>query len=314
VDNQNLLEIIQVLGTSNKFFGTFASFPDATTASQTKLYVDKLNGIIYRNDGTSYIAVSSSASGLNYKGSWDSLGNTPTIVSGIGIAGEFYKVSVPSTGVTTIDGESTWTIDDQISFNGTIWQRIPNTNIDNTPVELSVNTTITQLDTVYLVNTSVSDVTITIPDAIVSNGGKEVQVIKNSGDFNVLVETVSSQDIGTLTTQTISKTSKGLTMISRGGSNSYAITQDSRSSFNIVEVTANETVSADHNTILANGTFTITLPTTIKKGFRFDIKNIGTGIITLFSSVNIDDTSTKTINVQYDAYTIQWDGVQWWII
>lgn len=62
--------------------------------------------------------------GGSYQGTWNATTNTPTITSGVGSNGDFYKVSVG--GTTTIDGVSSWSIGDEIRFNGTVWQRIPN--------------------------------------------------------------------------------------------------------------------------------------------------------------------------------------------
>lgn len=63
----------------------------------------------------------------SYLGTWDASINSPTITSGVGSSGEFYKVSVG--GSVVIDGTGSWTTGDEIRFNGTIWQRIPNTNL-----------------------------------------------------------------------------------------------------------------------------------------------------------------------------------------
>ena len=62
----------------------------------------------------------------SYLGVWNATTNTPTITSGVGSSGEFYKVSVG--GSINIDGTSSWSIGDEIRFNGTVWQRIPNTS------------------------------------------------------------------------------------------------------------------------------------------------------------------------------------------
>lgn len=59
---------------------------------------------------------------LNFKGTWNASTNTPTIVSGTGVKGDYYQVSVA--GSTTIDGISNWGVGDIIAFNGTTWQRI----------------------------------------------------------------------------------------------------------------------------------------------------------------------------------------------
>jgi hypothetical protein len=70
---------------------------------------------------------------LIYKGSWNASTNTPTITNGTGIAGNFYIVT--TAGTTNIDGTASWAIGDWVIFNGTIWERVPNTN-----TVVSVNT------------------------------------------------------------------------------------------------------------------------------------------------------------------------------
>ncbi len=64
------------------------------------------------------------------KGAWDASTNTPTLVSGVGTAGDYYFVSVA--GTTTIDGISSWSIGDKIIFSGTAWQNAPNPTSDAT--------------------------------------------------------------------------------------------------------------------------------------------------------------------------------------
>lgn len=64
----------------------------------------------------------SSLGGLVYLGTWNASTNTPTLNSGVGTAGFFYKVSVA--GSTNLDGITTWNIGDQVVFNGTAWERV----------------------------------------------------------------------------------------------------------------------------------------------------------------------------------------------
>lgn len=63
---------------------------------------------------------------LIYKGSWNAATNTPTITSGVGVAGNFYIVT--TAGNTTIDGVTPWAVGDWIIFSGSAWQKVPNTN------------------------------------------------------------------------------------------------------------------------------------------------------------------------------------------
>jgi hypothetical protein len=84
--------------------------------------------------------------------------------------------------------------------------------------------------------------------------------------------------------------------------------------FAISTQTATYAVLPTDHTINCNGTFTVTLPTTnIEVGQEYYIKNIGTGTITVFSTVNIDFASTVSLNVQGQSITVQWDGTQYWI-
>jgi hypothetical protein len=59
----------------------------------------------------------------NYKGLWNAFNNSPAIVSGVGIKGDTYNVSVA--GTTAIDGHNSWAVGDQIVHNGTIWEHLP---------------------------------------------------------------------------------------------------------------------------------------------------------------------------------------------
>jgi hypothetical protein len=69
---------------------------------------------------------------LVYKGTWNASTNTPTLASGVGNKGDYYVVSVA--GNTNLDGITDWQVNDIAVFNGTVWQKI-----DNTDAVLSVN-------------------------------------------------------------------------------------------------------------------------------------------------------------------------------
>lgn len=59
---------------------------------------------------------------LVYQGTWNASTNSPTLASGTGTKGFYYKVSVA--GTTTIDGISSWNVGDDIVFDGTVWDKI----------------------------------------------------------------------------------------------------------------------------------------------------------------------------------------------
>lgn len=67
-----------------------------------------------------------------YKGAWDASTNTPSLASGVGGVGDYYVVSV--SGTTNLDGITDWQVTDWAVFNGTVWEKI-----DNTDQVVSVN-------------------------------------------------------------------------------------------------------------------------------------------------------------------------------
>lgn len=69
---------------------------------------------------------------LNYKGTWDAATNNPTLTSSVGNKGDYYVVSVA--GNTNLNGITDWQVNDFAVFNGSVWQKI-----DNTDAVLSVN-------------------------------------------------------------------------------------------------------------------------------------------------------------------------------
>ena len=69
---------------------------------------------------------------LNYQGTWDALTNSPALSSGVGTKGYYYVVNVA--GTTNLDGITDWQIGDWAVFNGTVWQKV-----DNTDAVTSVN-------------------------------------------------------------------------------------------------------------------------------------------------------------------------------
>ena len=96
--------------------------------------------------------------GLSYQGSWNASTNTPTLVSSTGVNGYYYVVSVA--GSTNLNGITDWQIGDWAIFNGTIWQKIDQTNLVS-----SVN------GQVGAVSIGYADLAGTIPTWAIANGG-----------------------------------------------------------------------------------------------------------------------------------------------
>jgi trimeric autotransporter adhesin len=64
---------------------------------------------------------------LVYQGTWNASTNSPTLASGVGTKGYYYVVSVA--GSTNLDGITDWQVGDWAVFNGTVWQKVDNSEI-----------------------------------------------------------------------------------------------------------------------------------------------------------------------------------------
>jgi hypothetical protein len=69
---------------------------------------------------------------LNYQGTWNASTNTPTLTSSVGTKGYYYVVNVA--GSTNLNGITDWVVGDWAVFNGSVWQKV-----DNTDAVTSVN-------------------------------------------------------------------------------------------------------------------------------------------------------------------------------
>jgi hypothetical protein len=84
---------------------------------------------------------------LSYQGTWDASTNTPTLTSSVGTKGYYYVVNVA--GNTNLNGITDWLVGDWAVYNGSIWQKV-----DNTETVTSVNG---QTGAVVLTTTDVAE-------------------------------------------------------------------------------------------------------------------------------------------------------------
>lgn len=76
-----------------------------------------------RADGT---ALALQVAAMEYKGAWNASTNSPTLADGAGGTGDVYRVSVAGTQ-NLGSGNITFGVGDNIIYNGTIWEKIDNT-------------------------------------------------------------------------------------------------------------------------------------------------------------------------------------------
>jgi predicted heme/steroid binding protein len=72
------------------------------------------------------------AGGVTYEGTWNAATNVPFLQSSVGVQGHYYVVSVD--GTTNLNGITDWKLGDWAIFNGSVWEKV-----DNTDAVVSVN-------------------------------------------------------------------------------------------------------------------------------------------------------------------------------
>ena len=115
----------------------FVSGSGTVTAADTILSaIQKING-----------NVAAILGGAIYQGTWNASTNSPSITGSSGTKGHYYVVSVA--GSTSIDGITDWKVGDWIIYNGSVWQKV-----DNTDAVSSVNG---QIGAVSLTTTDIAE-------------------------------------------------------------------------------------------------------------------------------------------------------------
>ncbi|MGL5892896.1 MAG: hypothetical protein ACRC3B_23600, partial [Bacteroidia bacterium] len=72
-----------------------------------------------------------SAGAVTYMGTWNAQTNTPALQSSVGTKGQYYVVTV--SGSTSINGLTDWQVGDWIINNGTVWQKVDNSDSGSAP-------------------------------------------------------------------------------------------------------------------------------------------------------------------------------------
>ena len=124
----DLAEKIKVItnggGTSQTVLDTLASLQ---TQINNLIPSQTGNAGKYLTTNGSVLSWASVAGGLSYQGTWNASTNTPTLASGVGTNGYYYIVA--TAGSTNLDGITDWQIGDWLMFNGTVWQKIDQSNL-----------------------------------------------------------------------------------------------------------------------------------------------------------------------------------------
>lgn len=207
-------------------------------------------------------SITNAIGALNFKGTWNAATNTPTIVSGVGVKGDYFVVSVE--GSTTIDGISNWGIGDWIVYNGNIWQRVEG-GADLNGVNLTVTNT-----------TTLSG--LTASTALALDASKNVVSVTNTGTGNNVLA-----DGPTLTTPTLG-------VASATSINKVALTAPATGS--TLTVADGKTLTANNSLTLAGtDATTMTFPSTSQTVAGLGVAQTFTAAQTVSNTV----TATKLI-------------------
>jgi hypothetical protein len=137
------------------------------------------------------VAQSAVTGALVYQGTWNASTNTPTLTSSVGTKGYYYVVSFA--GSTNLDGITDWQVGDWAVFNGSVWQKV-----DNTDAVTSVNG---QTGTVVLTAANVgatANTTYVLAGGLLSGGGQL------NGNVTISLTSISNANVtglGTMSTQ-----------------------------------------------------------------------------------------------------------------
>jgi hypothetical protein len=112
--------------------GTSQSVLDTLTSLQTQINTlipsqTGNSGKFLTTNGTATSWASIAGGGLSYQGTWNASTNSPTLASSTGTGGYYYIVA--TAGSTNLDGITDWQIGDWLLFNGTVWQKIDQSDL-----------------------------------------------------------------------------------------------------------------------------------------------------------------------------------------
>lgn len=252
-----------------------------------------------------------------YKGTWDASTNTPTITSGVGTAGWEYIVSVA--GTTTIDGISTWNVNDTIIFNGTVWNRIIGAQVQH------VYGTTGQI----VASANTGDVTLSLPSTITVNatsasnlqGGLAGNISYQTAPSTSAFITTGSQGqvlqlgAGSVPVWTSNLTLTNITFPDTSVSTTGADHVNSA----VAITTATGTITAVQDYIGVNYAGAVALTLTTVNNKRITIKDesgaAGTNVITITPTTGlIEGQANITISVNWMALTLICRAGNWFVV
>lgn len=149
------------------------------------------------------VALSGVTGALVYQGTWDASTNNPTLTSSVGTKGYYYVVSVA--GSTNLDGITDWQVSDWAVFNGSVWQKVDNSEVVYVSnVATGTGLTggpITTTGTVSLANTAVTIGTYGGATNVASFTVDQQGRITSASNVTISISNSAVSGLGTMSTQ-----------------------------------------------------------------------------------------------------------------
>jgi hypothetical protein len=256
-------------------------------------------GKFLTTDGTD-LSWGNAVGGLSYEGTWDASTNTPTLASGVGINGYYYITA--TAGSTNLDGITDWEIGDWLIFNGTVWQKIDQSNLVT-----SVNG---QTGAVSLTTTNINEGT----NLYYTDVRSRLAISAGTGiGYDNTTGVITSTAAGTVTSVSGTGTVSGISLsgtVTSSGNLTLGGTLDLSSPPTIGNTTPNTgrftTLTVDDNTTFGtSNTDTVTFTARINSDFEpatdnaFDLGRVGHEWRNLFidGTANIDSLIADTADI-----------------
>ena len=121
--------------------------------------------------------------GLSYQGTWNASTNTPTLTSSVGTTNYYYVVG--TSGSTNLNGITDWVAGDWAIFNGTVWQKIDQTNLVTSVNSKTGAVTLTYTDVNAIGSVTSTDGTVSVSTV---SGVADLSVSVAASTTNVIVQ------------------------------------------------------------------------------------------------------------------------------
>ena len=313
----------RIVGAAQKNANLF-DLTDIPTA-RTNLGAGSVNGLATL-DASGRVPLSqipdSIVGAVTFQGVWNANTNSPTITSSVGTQGYYYRVG--TAGTTTINGISSWAVNDTIIFDGSVWSKIPG-------VPASVFSVAGKTGAVTLAYTDISG----LGNVVTLNVGTTAGTAAAGDDSRIVGAAQKNLNLSDLANAATARTNLGLgnSATRNVGTSAGTVAAGDDVRFNnILSINrdtfsdTNKTVSsstrqlAQIGTLTAARTVTLPLANTVPAGSELEILD-ESGTVTLANSLNIVVQGSDRINAVFtsvfintacDKITFTSDGVSKW--